>query len=55
MPKVEFFLSSNVPMVEKLNLFYKCPKCKAQTVRDMNDVFERCLNCGWYRRIEGGT
>ena len=27
----------------------KCPKCGAQTVRDFNAVFERCINCGWWR------
>jgi DNA-directed RNA polymerase subunit RPC12/RpoP len=40
-----------MPKAKELKLFYNCPKCKAQTVRDMNDVFERCLNCGWYKLI----
>lgn len=29
----------------------RCPKCGAVTVRDMMDVFERCLSCGWYQKI----
>ena len=30
---------------------WTCPKCGALTVRDMFCVFERCLNCGWYREM----
>jgi hypothetical protein len=28
----------------------KCPKCRSLTARDENGVWDRCLNCGWYRR-----
>lgn len=30
----------------------KCPKCKTLTIRDEHNAYERCLNCGWYRKIE---
>ena len=27
-----------------------CPKCDNMLVHDMNNVFDRCLNCGWYAK-----
>ncbi len=31
-----------------------CPKCSSDLVHDTNNVFNRCLNCGWYgKRING--
>ena len=25
-----------------------CPKCGCDLVHDTNNVFNRCLGCGWY-------
>ena len=30
----------------------RCPKCDCITVRDEHNCYERCLNCGWVRKIE---
>lgn len=27
-----------------------CPKCKCDLVHDENNVFNRCLGCGWYQK-----
>ena len=27
-----------------------CPNCNADLVHDFNNVFNRCLNCGWYEK-----
>lgn len=31
--------------------YVHCSKCNNPTARDIEDVFERCLSCGWHRRI----
>lgn len=30
-----------------------CPVCGALTVKDTSNVYIRCLNCGWYQRVDG--
>jgi len=29
---------------------FGCPVCGAETVHDTMNVYDRCLNCGWYRK-----
>ena len=28
----------------------RCPKCRADLAHDENEVFNRCLGCGWYEK-----
>jgi len=27
-----------------------CPECGTELVHDEHKVFDRCLNCGWYKK-----
>ena len=30
----------------------KCPECRTDLVHDFMNIFNRCLNCGWFEKRE---